>query len=348
MKMRKKKATLISTLLILMLVLATMTGCGGGGGGAAVDPDWPADWPTSITMSAGPMGGGWFTTLILLSELLTREMPQVSWTVIEGGGLGNIRLLQDGRDAQIATAHVPVLGQAIDGTLTMEGFEDVVFDNVRMGPAVGIAFVVAVTRYDSGVYTWGDIRGTRFSPGLATSGQIPIIVDILNLYGMNWDIIRAEGGLNFVNYAEQVALMQDRNLDVAVISGDMPNAGILEMQTHFPLRVLPFEDDILRQIQIDYPYMVIMPLSPERTGVETQTEDIDVITLASTLAFSGVLPDSFVAEVTRIIMENADELREQRPVLVQFDSDDWDLAINGAGIDDRWAAPGVLNALRAR
>ncbi|MCL2436576.1 MAG: TAXI family TRAP transporter solute-binding subunit [Clostridiales bacterium] len=348
--MKKRKFRIISLMLILALAFSTMlTGCGDGAGPAVTDPDWPEDWPTSITMSAGPMGGGWFNILIAISELLTREMPQVSWTVIEGGGLGNIRLLQEGRDAQIATCHVPVLGKAIDGELGMEGFEGIRFDNIGMGPTLNVAFVVAVTRYDSGIETWGDIRGRRFSPGLATSGQIPIIVDILNLYGLNWETFRAEGGaLNFVNYTEQVALMQDRNLDVAVISGDMPNAGILEMQANFPVRVLPFEDNILQQIAVTYPYMVIRPLTPERSQVVTQTEDIDVITLTSTLSFSGVLPDDFVAEVTRIIMEHGDQLREQLPVLVNLDSNDWDKALGEAGVEERWMHPGVRAALNAR
>ena len=343
--MKKVKRTSVFLLVFVVAFAMLVTGCGNGGPAAPVDPDWPAGWPTSVTITAGPMGGPWFPHMIIVSETLAREIPQVSWTVIEGGGLGNIRRLQDGTDAQIGMAHIPVLGKAMDGTLEMEGW-DLVVDNVRMGPSTSTSYVVAFTRDDNtAIQSWADIRGSRFAPGLATSGQIPLIIDILSMYDLSWEEIHRSGGrVEFVSYSEMVSLMQDRNLDVGIVSGDMPNAALMEMQASFPVRLIEFEDHILDEMLLRFPYMIVRELSPERSQIATHTVPMQCIVLNGTIAFSGVLPDDFVYEVIRVIMEHSDEIRAQHHGIINLS---WDDAVSGGGIEDRWMHPSFRQVMQS-
>lgn len=284
-----------------------------------------ADWPKNITITAGPMGSPWYPAMVKWSELIMKEIPGINVTVIEGGGFGNLRLVNEGKDAQIGMAHVPVLRKALTNELGLNEK----FENLVAGNAVMSSYVTAVVKADSNIKTFGDIKDKRIMPGLATSGQEPVVRDLLSMYDLDYDKIRANGGsVTFVNYAEMASLMQDNNADVAVLSGEVPHATGIEMEASFPIRILPIEPEKLKETKEKYPYIVTRELP---AGVyKGQKESVEVILLVGNVIYNKSLPEDFIYKITRIFLENQEQLRAELPFL---DLLTWENAMTGLSED---------------
>ena len=295
-----------------------------------------ADWPKNITITAGPMGGPWYPAMVKWAELIMKNIPGTNVTVIEGGGFGNLRLVNAGVDAQIGMAHVPVFRKA----LTKELGLDEEFNNIVAGNALMSSFVTPVVKANSNIMSFGDIKDKRFMPGLATSGQEPVIRDLLSMYDLTYDKIRENGGaVTFVNYAEMASLMKDNNADVAVFSGEAPHAAGIEMEASFPIRILPIEPEMLKETKARYPYIVTKELP---VGVyKGQTEPVEVILLIGNVIYNKSLPEDFIYTVTRIMLENQEQLRTE---LAFLDLLTWEDAMSGLSEDIM--SPGAFKAIQ--
>ncbi|NLY70153.1 MAG: TAXI family TRAP transporter solute-binding subunit [Clostridiales bacterium] len=305
--MNKRKIISILLALIVLLCMFFATACGGaestGGEGEG------KDWPASVTLIAGPVGGPWYPVMVTFAEYLTEEIPEVTWTVIDGGSLGNIRVVNEGVDAQIGLTHLNMLEKALEGTLSAT--EGETFDNVAIGNAVTLSYIQFVTPVkNEHINDFKDIFDKRFAPGQLTSAQTYVIEDLLAYYGESFDSIKENGGsVEHINFSEMATLLKDGHLDVACFTGDLPHASGMEVDLTSPLKLLTIEEEAIKAIKEKYPSLAIEVGEPGcYSGV---TEPVTMLGAVGTLIFNKSLPDDLVYEFTRVIMNNSEKIVNQ-------------------------------------
>lgn len=102
----------------------------------------------------------------------------------------------------------------------------------------------------SPVRTIADLRGKRVSVGSAGSGTEQISRQLLEVYGLTYDDIDAR----YLSFTESSAALRDGAIDAALISVGIPAAAVLEAATTANMRLLPVEEDKLRELRQRYPY----------------------------------------------------------------------------------------------
>ena len=88
------------SLLLAACMLAGLCACGGNETGQTSNGA-QIEHPGSIVICASNSGNIWYSCAVKLSELLMREFPDMSVTVVEGGGDPNIDAVNLGTDAQL-------------------------------------------------------------------------------------------------------------------------------------------------------------------------------------------------------------------------------------------------------
>ena len=89
-------------MLLAICMAVGLAGCGGGSEpGAGGGEGTTIEHPSSIVICASNSGNIWYSCAVKISELLMKEVPDMSVTVIEGGGDANIDVVNLGTDAQL-------------------------------------------------------------------------------------------------------------------------------------------------------------------------------------------------------------------------------------------------------
>ena len=338
----KKKVFSIG--MVLILVVFMLVGCSRSTGStpsaSTATSTAPSHWPKAITMVSGPMGGPWYPYVVELTELFTREIPEISWTGIEGSSFANLRLIEEGVDAQIGMSQSHVIMKAKEGTYNLLRPGET-FDNVLVGNVLNHSFFTIIARADSGIKSFGDIATfNRFSPGTLNVGQYVVFEDMLPLYGLSYDIIKARGGrIDLVNYAEMTQALQDRQLHMGVYAGTIPNAAVMELDATTPAMIVPIEDNIMKQILELYPSLST-DIAPAYT-YKGQPEPVECLTTMCTMIYSSKLPDDLIYRITRVLLENSEEMVALDPSLFYLN---WDQALTG--IPQDLCYPVVWNAIK--
>jgi TRAP transporter TAXI family solute receptor len=321
------KKIVVCLLVFLLAFSMSLTACKSGQNestdsgdpNASVDSGANANWPDAVTLSGGPMGGPWYPYMVQLAEVLTREIPEITWTAIEGSSVGNIRLVDAGVDAQIGLTHLNILAKAVNGTLEATAGE--AFNRVKAGIAINCSYVYPVVKANNRMQSMADVKNAKFSPGLASSGPESLMRDVLTLYDLDYDKVRANGGaIDFVNYSEMTQLLQDGHLDMGIYSGNMQNASVMELAASTPIRILPWEEGTIERLLELYPTVTVGTV-PANT-YNGQTEAVDCLAVIATMLWSDKLPDDLVYKIARTIMENSDAMRAENQDLFFLTWDD--------------------------
>lgn len=286
------------TLFLFLSILTTSIGA------AAL----PENWPNSIVISAGPMGGNWYVCCAKFSEYLMEAFPGLSVTVIEGVATGNIRLIDEGRDAQIAMSHTPTWYWGRSGKL----FEGKEYTNSLAAFTLAISHVQFVVRADSDIYSFADLKDKRLCVGKYNGVPDILFRELLKLYDLDYETIRKNGGkITYGNYPEMGSLMLDNHIDAFVVMGNLNFSTVLEVQSRIPLKLIPIEDNKLEVIKEKIPGVYITTIQP---GLyfegDKDSGDANLLSFPGVFIVNKDLPEDFMYEVTKLYMSKAPEVKE--------------------------------------
>lgn len=243
------------------------------------------------------------------AEYLNEEIPEISWTVIDGGSLGNIRVVNEGIDAQMGLTHQQVLEKAMEGTLSV--MEGEVIDNVSIGNAVNVSHiqVVAPAKRDD-INNLTDLFDKRFAAGQLTSAQVHLVEDLFAYYGESYDTVPEKGGkIEHINFSEMATLLQDGHIDAACFCGDIPHSSGMEADISVPLKMLDIDEEALDAVIERYPS--VMKLEAPAGTYKGMDKPALYPGVVSPLIYNKEkLPGDLIYEITRVLMENCDEIRE--------------------------------------
>ena len=235
-----KRQCIVKTLVAASAILLILTM------GVIQANAFPKGWPNQIVITSGPMVGSWYASSVKLSEYLMKKFPGLSVTVIEGGGVGNVRLLEKGRDAQIGITHSAILGTARKGIAAFEGEKHV---NSNALFAIMPSTLKIVVRADSKIFSVSDLKDKRIVPGRKMDTATFLFRTVLKQYGLSFTTIRKNGGkITFTGYTEAPLLFKDNHIDCAVVFGKTAHPVISNIQSRIPLRILPIEKPVMQAV----------------------------------------------------------------------------------------------------
>ena len=294
------------------------------------------NWPSSIVIASGPTGGPWYPTMVKCSEILMREIPSVTVNVIEGGAESNIKLVEEGKDAQIGMTSSAILYPAIEGT------EDFKAENITAIGAVLTSYAQIGVLQNSSINSISDLADKRVAPGKNGFISEVIFENVLDTYGITYEDIRSKGGsISYVAWGEYPSLIKDNHIDAFCLCGEVPHATIMEIEASKPVRLLSIDPEKLQVVLDKYPYLFATEMPAEI--YKGQKEPVTLLGYSGVLVANKNLPEDFLAKIIEVLVENKDEIVKELPFV---DLLSWDKVMSG--LDENVMCPRVFAVIDAK
>ena len=265
------------------------------------------NFPTSIVIASGPIGGPWYSAMTKVSEILMREIKGLTVSVIEGGAESNLALVNAGVDAQIGMTSSVAMQQCKDGSGSIEKMDNI----SALMPIVSSYIQVAVPE-NSDIKSFTDILGKNISAGKTGFASEVIFRQILDAYGISYDDIKAKGGnVNMVNWSEYPTLVGDGHLDLICLNGEVPHNIYSQIEVDKPLRLLQIGENEKKAVLEKMPALFTKEF--EAGCYKGTKENVELFGYSGLLFVNNSLPDEFVLKIMELIEENKDEIISELP-----------------------------------
>ena len=297
-----------------MLILAfTFAGCAKEAPAAAEEGTEAEARPEDqfVTILTGGSSGPYFALGGAISNLLNENLPYVNASVESTGASAvNATKIAMG-EAEVAFAMNNVVSFAYNGT---ESFaEKGHFDNIRGIAALYPNHCQVITLQGSGIEEIEDLAGKKVGVGAPGSGTEVDARNILGIYGITYDDIDED----FLSYAEAVEQLKNGTVDAAFLTSGLPNATIMDLATTHDLVVLPVRAEKVAELALKIPYYKaeIVP-----AGTYDNETDVETAAVVSMLITREDLDEQVVYDITKVIFENLQSLRDTHSVANKIDA----------------------------
>ena len=300
-----------------------------------------ADAPTKITFVAGTVGGAWYNSAAVMSQAIKSEVKGLNVTATSGVSLGNIRLINEGKDAQMGWTYLASVFQAREGVAP---FKQKLLDVRIVVPGMlGSPYFICTKK--SGVKDWGDLKDKRITTAARGGQNVNLARKMFALYGFSFDDIKKNGGsVNHVNFNQATTLMKDNRADCALapLPPNNPSGLVLDLETKVDLVVPRIRKDVLDRFVAQNRGYLAYPLSPMYKSLKNVDPPVMVAAGAGVIITNKDLPDDFVYNVTKAILKNREKLYEVNKMYTYM-KDPKNLT---RGIDESLFHPGALKAIK--
>ena len=211
----------------------------------------------------------------------------------------NATTLNQGK-AEIGFSMGDAASDAYEGVGSFE--EQGVQENIRSVFSLYPNYLQIVATEESGIKTVEDLAGKNVAVGAPASGTEITAKRILEAFDMSYDDINED----FLSFSEGVEGMQNGNIDAVVISSGLPNSGVMELQTTKDIVVVEIDEDVILEMQEDYPVYFPTTVSKDVYDLE---EDVTTIGVNNVLLTHKDVSDEVVYAMTKALFDNLDELK---------------------------------------
>ena len=268
---------------------------------------------TTAAQAADPefitVGGGRGTFPIMaakVAEVINKEFPGVTASSIPGGSDLNLKNIQNGV-AQLGLSISMTTYQAVNG----EAHFTQKYDKVRhvMSLYRGYAHFAAPARND--VQAFEDLIKKPYKVYFGKVGTLHHVLmgAMLNAYGVTEEAVKSAGGIpQPVAYSDVVRMVQDGQLDVAMLTGPIPYGFAMELAQSPGIRLLNPPAEAIGKVTKALPGIgsAVIP----KGSYQGQTEDVRTIAYMSELVASSDLSDDFVYRLVGALVKHMPEMKD--------------------------------------
>ena len=280
--------------------------------------------PVSLTWTAGPVGGGWYTIAGGIAELV-RDTAGVSIKVIPGGGTQNQPLIEKG-DADMGWGLPPLLNAAWNA----EDPYDKAPYGKKMANLRALAGGMSLNTFhfyvgaETPFKTMDDIfkqkKAIRIALSPVGTSDEWVFRKVLAYYNTDYKDLEAAGFKFFRgSYSEQASNFKDRNTDAVFTFLALPGAAVTEASVGRSLRLLNFPAPLL-----EYLAKFGLGSGPIPKGTYPQAanagEDIISATMGSVIVANKNMPDDVAYTVTKAINDNVERFRKIHASLQPYEA----------------------------
>jgi len=263
-----------------------------------------AEMPKTLSISTSGKGGSWFAVGSRVIREVEKQNPGLVTQVQTGGGLTNLRKIQAGQaDIGMTFAFAAPMAYRAQAPFKKP------HDKLTYLGVLFPGYLQIVTKKASNINKFEDLYDKRISAGKIGWGGELMFRLLLKTYGMDYDKIRAKGGvINHVGTAQSTQMMRDGNMDAIVSGGSPPShPKFAELSLTTGIDLLKIDNAGLDRIFKAYPSLVetTMPADPYK-GVKG---GFRVIGGAVILVAKKSLSDDAAYRIVKAIYENLDGIK---------------------------------------
>ena len=260
----------------------------------------PGTAATRITIATGPWGGVYFLVGTAMAHLLSKHIPGAPAIAEPAtGSAHSLEIIHRGEATiglvGLASAHFGVRGQ--------REF-DKKYDNVGFMMAAMDSGQSIVTLADSGIKTFGDVKGLHV--GVNAPASKTQLLAALKLYGVNEGNLR----LSIMSYTEQLAALREGTIDAAFIALSPYNPDLAGFASAQPIRILGL--DAARAKTFDEsPFWT--PVALQARTYQGQDRDLVVPGAPATLLANKQADPELIYQIVKTIVERNREFTDLHP-----------------------------------
>ncbi|MEW6625051.1 MAG: TAXI family TRAP transporter solute-binding subunit [Bacillota bacterium] len=298
MKSRRRILLLMIAVLVIGIVAVGCSGSSEKGGDGEKRPQ------EFIKIATGNTGGTYYPVGVAMGQLFSQKISYVTSSAMStGGSVDNIGLLRS-NEAQVATMMATVVNWAFFGE---EQFADNKYDELRAITSLWPNLNHIVVLKD--IKSFEDLKGKRFVVGAARSGTETDSYAILSSLGLYYR--DEDGGKKniepvWVNYAEAVEAMKNRQVAGGMFNTFPPGSAVADLMANGDAHILSLTDEQIAQLSAQHPLYIKYTI-PAGT-YPNQPQDVQVSGYPNILITTTNVPEDTVYEMTKTIFENLDFL----------------------------------------
>ena len=305
------------SLILALGMVASLAGCGGSSSSGDDSDDNSSDSSTSapaasakLSFVTGGESGTYYAFGSVIAQHATNNTDVSVTGLVGNGSKSNVEELADG-NAELAFCQSDVMAYAYNGTNLFENPIDC-FSTVA---ALYMEDVQIVTT-DPSIKTVADLAGKNVSVGAAGSGVYFNAVDILSAYGLG--DLDADGKFTKINatyqsFGDSADSLKDGKIDAAFIVAGAPTTAIMDLSTTKAAYLVSLDDAHIDELLAASPYYT-KHVIPAGT-YNGQDENVATFGIKCLLCVSENMSDDLVYEITSILYENRDRLKDLHPAL---------------------------------
>lgn len=264
----------------------------------------PAMAQQQLSIATGGTGGAYFPIGGGLAELIGEHVDGYSAVAeVTGASVENMALIQsDGADFAIALGDT--VYQAYTGTGAFEGRQ---VDTLALAALYPNAVQIVVPA-ESDIQSLADLVGKRVSVGAPGSGTEINAQAILNGNGITYEDLASAQRLNFNETADAI---RDGDIDAGIWSVGPPTGSIISLAVTRQIRLIPLSAEEIANAKQLEPIFADYTLP---TGIyEGITVDTATVGIPNALVVHGEMDDELAYQVTKLLFEHVDYLRQIHP-----------------------------------
>jgi uncharacterized protein len=251
-----------------------------------------------LRIMTGPQGGSWYPLGGAIAEILKKEVPGTTASVLPGAGIINIQGTESGQ-TEIGFGNAVSTADAIAGR---EPFKAPA-KNVRQLATLYMQYFQLVVLDDSGIKTVADLKGKSIAVQPRGNTGEQMTRELLQVYGLSY---KDMAKVSHVSYNDAVALMKDGHAQAFTLITTVPAAAILDLASARKIRMLTLPDDKFKDLQkINSGYARREIPKGIYPGVDYDVRQFGTYTH---LMIRADLPDDLVYGITKALARNADSL----------------------------------------
>ena len=257
-----------------------------------------------LKIGTGPVGGWWFPGGAVLANIITDKVEGAIGSPTLGGGVSNCRDVNAGK-MDIAYTFSGTAADAWNGRPPFKKK----LTNIRFLANMYISPFHIIALKESGIKTFEDLRGKRFSPGKkGYTGKI-IFDRMLQEYGMSYKDL---GKVTLVGYSDGALLMKDKHIDFYALITMPPSAPFLDVGTFYPLTIVKVKPEILDRMCKKYGMVKVTIPANTYPG---QDEDVLTVGYGNQFIIRKDLPEDLVYNITKAMWEECKRFHKVQPKL---------------------------------
>lgn len=288
-----KKGICIVIALSLILTLVACSSPNSSEASSAAKPE-----KKQLIIGTGGVGGTYYPLGGALAKVWTAKIPNLNVAAQStGASVENTMLLENG-EIELALTQNDLAEYAVKGQYMF----DKQYKKLKLIGRLYSEDIQVFARADSGIKSVSDMRGKRISVSYPGSGANANAEQILGVFGITVDDIKAE----YPSNSDTADRMKDNLLDGLLTTTGAPNATFQEMCMSTDVDLISFSDEEIDKIIEQYPFFAKKVLP---AGMYAgQENDVQTVCVQSVLAASADLDEETVYQLTKTLWENQGEL----------------------------------------
>jgi uncharacterized protein len=278
--------------------------------------DESSELPRFVSMGTAPSGGNFFVIGNAISSAVNENKGDAKWSIQANGTKGtqeNILKLEQGEFllgmSNAAISYNAALGKGI----WKQPYD--IRSVVTMAPNVGLF----VTKKESGIRTFSDLKGKRIAVGPAGAGFETFLGPLMTAHGISYSDEKKDFTPVPADYNTAVQLLGDGDIDAAFMGGSIPMPAIIQATSSMELHFIPFDQMAVKKLIDQFPFFQAATIpakndkgEPTYKGLEQDFSALNVGSMQ--LITHAKVNEQWVYTLTKAIWESRDRITAQTPI----------------------------------